>query len=99
MTEAKRGWKEQEERLLTAYHDLAVSPAGKIVLEDLRRFCCAETTTVLMDKEGRIDPLAMAVSEGRRQVLGHIESSAREGGVLGAPRETPQFAQSTLGEE
>lgn len=44
--------------------------ATEAVLKDLARFCCANTTTIRISPVGRtIDPLAMAVAEGRREVF------------------------------
>ena len=44
--------------------------ATEAVLKDLARFCCANTTTIRVSPVGRtIDPLAMAVAEGRREVF------------------------------
>jgi len=84
------------ERLLRAYHDVASSPAGKIVLEDLRHRCCADRTTVGEgDLQGCIDPYRVLLNEGARLMLLHILQHAEEGGKLGAPRETPQFAKSS----
>lgn len=42
--------------------------AGQTVLADLARYCGADTTTAKADPSGRSDPIASAVSEGRRQV-------------------------------
>lgn len=44
-----------------------VSPVGDIVLRDLARICYATKTTASGN------PTAMAVAEGRRQVLLHIQ--------------------------
>lgn len=42
--------------------------AGEIVLAHLRRFCRANRPTVAFSSIRTIDPLAMAVAEGRREV-------------------------------
>jgi hypothetical protein len=43
--------------------------AGEIVLADLKRFCRLESSTVTVSPVSRIiDPLAMALAEGRREV-------------------------------
>ena len=41
---------------------------GALVLQDLMLFCHARTTTHCFDQVDRIDPLASAQIEGRRQV-------------------------------
>ena len=47
----------------------AISPDDEIVLADLRRFCRATSTTVTVSPISKtIDPLAMAMAEGRREV-------------------------------
>jgi hypothetical protein len=40
----------------------------KTVLEDLREFCRADVSCVVVAKDGRIDTHATAVAEGRREV-------------------------------
>lgn len=46
-----------------------LSPDGEIVLADLRRFCRATSTTVMVSPISKqIDPIAMAMAEGRREV-------------------------------
>jgi hypothetical protein len=42
--------------------------SADIVLGDLAVFCGLQETTARPDAQGRIDPYAMAVAEGRRQV-------------------------------
>lgn len=44
-----------------------VSPMGQLVLQDLARFCCAHKPTYRVGGD-RIDPIASAVQEGRREV-------------------------------
>lgn len=47
--------------------------ATEAVLKDLARFCCANRTTIRISPVGRtIDPMAMAVAEGRREVFMRI---------------------------
>lgn len=47
--------------------------AGEEVLRDLAKFCCANRTTIRISPVSRtIDPLAMAVAEGRREVFMRI---------------------------
>jgi hypothetical protein len=46
-----------------------VSPNAEIVLADLKKFCRAQSTTVTVSPISKnIDPLAMAMAEGRREV-------------------------------
>ena len=46
-----------------------ISRDGEIVLADLRKFCRANTTTVIVSPISKsIDPVAMAMAEGRREV-------------------------------
>lgn len=46
-----------------------ISPDAEIVLADLRRFCRATSTTVTVSPISKtIDPIAMAMAEGRREV-------------------------------
>ncbi len=46
-----------------------ISRDGELVLADLRRFCRATSTTVHVSPISKqIDPLAMAMAEGRREV-------------------------------
>ncbi len=60
--------------LVAAYLD-RFSPenqASIAVMGDLAVFCGDQVTTARADPAGRIDPYAMAVAEGRRQVWNHI---------------------------
>jgi hypothetical protein len=46
-----------------------ISRSGEIVLADLRKFCRANSTTVMVSPISKsIDPIAMAMAEGRREV-------------------------------
>jgi hypothetical protein len=46
-----------------------ISRDGEIVLADLRKFCRANSTTVSVSPISKsIDPVAMALAEGRREV-------------------------------
>lgn len=45
-----------------------LSPMGERVLQDLARFCCAHKPTYRVGGD-RIDPIASAVQEGRREVF------------------------------
>lgn len=49
------------------------NPAAKVVLADLRRFCRANGSTVVVSPVTKqVDPLAMAMAEGRREVWNRI---------------------------
>jgi hypothetical protein len=46
---------------------------SEIVLADLRRFCRANTSTALISPVSKaIDPIAMAMAEGRREVWNRL---------------------------
>ena len=54
-----------------------IGPDAEIVLADLKRFCRAMSSTVVVSPVSKsIDPLAMAMAEGRREVwlriMGHL---------------------------
>lgn len=40
----------------------------RAILDDLREFCRAETSCIVIGKDGRVDTHATAVAEGRREV-------------------------------
>lgn len=48
-------------------HDPAPAHA-KAILDDLREFCRADTSCIVVGKDGRVDTHATAVAEGRREV-------------------------------
>jgi len=51
-----------------------VNPSAEIVLADLKRFCRVETSTVVLSPVTKtIDPLALAMAEGRREVWNRIQ--------------------------
>jgi hypothetical protein len=55
--------------------DGGVHPTAEVVLADLKRFCRAETSTAVVSPVSKaIDPLAMAMAEGRREVWNRIQS-------------------------
>ncbi len=41
---------------------------GQALLDDLRDFCRADTSCIVIGKDGRVDTHATAVCEGRREV-------------------------------
>jgi DNA-binding transcriptional regulator/RsmH inhibitor MraZ len=45
-----------------------------MVLNDLRKFCGADSSSIRIGSTGNIDPLAMAVAEGRREVWLRIQA-------------------------
>lgn len=53
--------------------DGKLSPHATAVLMDLREFCRANTTCVVVAKDGRIDTHATVLAEGRREVLLRIQ--------------------------
>ena len=63
----------QIERILkrrSHYRATFNTPAGEHVLADLRRFCRASASSVIVSPQsGVIDTHAMAVNEGRREVF------------------------------
>ena len=68
-------------RRRTAYRQLFLldngspNPNAARVLADLKRFCKAQTSTVYVSPISKtIDPLAMAMAEGRREVWNRIQS-------------------------
>ena len=64
----------QNYRRLFLDGDGNVNPSAEIVLADLKRFCRVETSTVVVSPVTKtIDPLAMAMAEGRREVWNRIQ--------------------------
>jgi len=56
--------------LVKAYQlTFAAGPAAEIVLGDLAVFCGAQASSVRISGQKTVDPFAMAVAEGRREVL------------------------------
>lgn len=52
-----------------------LTPDAILVLDDLRRFCRATGSTVVVSPVSKtIDPLAMAMAEGRREVWNRIQA-------------------------
>ena len=48
-------------------------PDAEIVLADLKRFCRANSTTAMVSPISKtVDPLAMAMAEGRREVWNRL---------------------------
>lgn len=45
------------------------------ILDDLREFCRADTTCIVVGKDGHIDMHATAVAEGRREVYLRIQQT------------------------
>lgn len=67
-----------------------VSPVAEPVLRDLARFCCATKPTIRMRPDGGgIDPIAMGVAEGRREVFNRI------GAMLGLDQHQVQRLSET----
>ena len=64
--------KAQMQRILrrrSHYRAVFRTPSGERVLADLKRFCRADSSSVMVSPQsGMIDTHAMAVNEGRREV-------------------------------
>lgn len=55
------------------------TPAGKSVLDDLRKMCGQDAPTATLGaRDGMIDPYCTLLKEGRRTVFLDIESCLRE---------------------
>lgn len=62
--------------------DDGLSADGQVVLADLAKFCRANSSTAMVSPVSRsVDPIAMAMAEGRREVwlriLGHLHIDDR----------------------
>lgn len=83
--------------LIKAYKLVFAENEGtKLVLGDLGMFCMVQATTAQVNGQGVIDPYAMAVNEGRRQVMQRITAMMEVdmGAVWSlAQREREQAAQ------
>jgi hypothetical protein len=72
-------FRDRLQRRRAAYRELFLDERGHatrataIVVGDLMRFCRARSSTVTVS-QGRIDPIAMGVAEGRREVWNRIQS-------------------------
>lgn len=60
------GWSTKFRKAI-AYKGAFSTVDGKEVLKDLARFCHADRTSLVVSN-GKIDPIATAVAEGRREV-------------------------------
>lgn len=57
-------------RRLFLTEDGKLNPDGEKVIADLKRFCRANQSTAIVSPiRGAIDPIAMAMAEGRREVF------------------------------
>lgn len=50
-------------------------PMAAVVLRDLRRVCCVDRPTYSITNTGAIDPMAMAMNEGKRMVWLRIQQA------------------------
>lgn len=50
------------------YNAIDADSAGHLVIDDILNYCAMDRTTARHRADGQIDPLAMAIMEGRRQV-------------------------------
>lgn len=64
---------------MQAYRRLFLTEGGelnedaKVIMKDLRKFCRATTSTAMVSPvSGQIDPMAMAMAEGRREVFNRL---------------------------
>lgn len=69
-------------RRLFLNDDGSLNPDGEKVITDLKKFCRANSSTAIVSPiRGTIDPIAMAIAEGRREVLlrilGHLHIEDR----------------------
>lgn len=70
-------WLRLTSRTMLAYrrvfqHGGKVSSDGERVLRDLAEFCNHTEPSTSLDSQGRVDGLAMAVREGRREAFLHV---------------------------
>jgi hypothetical protein len=57
-------------RRLFLSDDGSLNPDGEKVITDLKKFCRANASTAIVSPiRGAIDPIAMAMAEGRREVF------------------------------
>ena len=72
-------FRDRLQRRRAAYREVFLDQRGEatkataIVMADLTRFCRARSSTVTVS-HGRIDALAMALAEGRREVFNRIQA-------------------------
>lgn len=65
--------KRQSYRRMFLRDDGSLTPDGEVIMRDLRKFCRATTSTAMMSPiRGAVDPIAMAIAEGRREVFNRI---------------------------
>lgn len=65
--------KRQSYRRLFLREEGVLSPDAEVVMTDLRKFCRATGSTAMVSPQsGTIDPIAMAMAEGRREVFNRI---------------------------
>jgi hypothetical protein len=63
--------------LIRAYQAAFTGPAAEAVLGDLALFCGQQQSSVRVNGQKCVDPYAMAVAEGRREVLLRITAMMR----------------------
>lgn len=61
------------------HHEGKLTKAGETVLRDMSEFCSFAEPTTVLDSTGRVDPLAMANKEGRREAFLHLLSMLDSG--------------------
>ena len=71
-----------------------IGPDAEIVLADLKRFCRAMSTTVVVSPVSKsIDPLAMAMAEGRREVWNRLMAHLHIDDKVVARLEEPDYGE------
>ncbi len=91
-------WLRLTARKMTAYRRVfqregKVSQDGETVLRDLAEFCNHTEPSITLDNGGRVDALAMAVREGRREAFLHVLKMLDRGAFADIQKrlaETPQ---------
>lgn len=62
-------------RALFLHPQGGLAPASEIVLADLRRVCCTDRPTTVVDRDGRVDPIATARNEGKREIWIRVQQA------------------------
>lgn len=71
-----------------------IGPDAEVVLADLKRFCRASASTVVVSPVSKaIDPLAMAMAEGRREVWNRIMAHLHIDDKLVAQLKEPDYGE------
>jgi len=57
-----------------AYATIFNNPVGKLVLDDIDRFCKRGDESIHMDREGRMDPFTTIYRDGKKAVADRIHA-------------------------